>query len=57
MERNDYIQLTQVGLVTFMITLIICGYKFNKLLEKILEWYNSDMQTKWQRIRFDTLFA
>ena len=61
-ERNlDYYQLTQVGLVTFMITFnLFAVTSFNKLLEKILEWrpkYNSDMQIKWQRIRFDTLIC
>jgi hypothetical protein len=44
--------------LTFMITFnILTVTNFSKLLEKILEWrvkYNSDDQTKWQRIRFDS---
>ena len=44
--------------LTFMVTFnILTVTNFNKLLEKILEWrkkYNTDTQTKWQRIRFDT---
>jgi organic radical activating enzyme len=58
-ERNLDYYLTNTGWpVTFMITFnLFAVTSFNKLLEKILEWrhkYNSDMQTKWQRIRFDT---
>ena len=58
-EKNldTYMTKTRMPL-TFMITFnILTVTNFDKLLKKILEWrkkYNSDDQTKWQRIRFDT---
>ena len=58
-ERNLDYYLTNTGWpVTFMITFnLFAVTSFNRLLEKILEWrhkYNTNDQTKWQRIRFDT---
>ena len=54
---NTYMTKTNHPL-TFMVTFnILTVTNFNKLLEKILEWrkkYNTNTQTKWQRIRFDT---
>ena len=44
--------------LTFMVTFnILTVTNFSTLLQKFLDWrikYNSDNQTKWQRIRFDT---
>jgi len=44
--------------LTFMVTFnILTVTNFDKFLRKVLEWrkkYNTDDQTKWQRIRFDT---
>ena len=58
-ETNlDYYLSNTPWPVTFMITFnIFAVTSFNLLLEQILEWrkkYNTDDQTKWQRIRFDT---
>jgi organic radical activating enzyme len=58
-EGNLDSYLTKTNLpITFMITFnILTVTNFQSLLEKILEWrakYNNDVQTKWQRIRFDT---
>jgi hypothetical protein len=58
-ETNlDYYLSNTPWPVTFMITFNIFSVtSFSSLLEKILEWrkkYNTDEQTKWQRIRFDT---
>lgn len=58
-ETNFNTYLTKTNLpITFMVTFnILTVTNFQKLLEKFLEWrttYNSDNQTKWQRIRFDT---
>lgn len=58
-EGNLDTYLTKTNLpITFMITFnILTVTNFQSLLEKILEWrtkYNNDVQTKWQRIRFDT---
>lgn len=58
-EGNLDTYLTKTNLpITFMITFnILTVTNFQRLLEKILEWrakYNNDVQTKWQRIRFDT---
>ena len=44
--------------LTFMVTFnILTVTNFSTLLQKFLDWrikYNSDNQTKWQSIRFDT---
>ena len=58
-EKNLDTYMTKTNMpLTFMITFnILTVTNFSKLLEKILEWrvkYNSDDQTKWQRIRFDS---
>lgn len=58
-ENNLDYYLTTTGMpVTFMITFNIFSVtSFNLLLEKILEWrtkYNTDHQSQWQLIRFDT---
>lgn len=58
-ESNLDTYLSKTNLpITFMITFnILTVTNFQNLLEKILEWrikYNNDVQTKWQRIRFDT---
>ena len=58
-ESNlDYYLTTTNMPVTFMITFNIFSVtSFNLLLEKILEWrskYNTDTQSQWQLIRFDT---
>jgi uncharacterized Fe-S cluster-containing radical SAM superfamily protein len=58
-EKNFDTYMTKTNHpLTFMVTFnILTVTNFNKLLEKILEWrkkYNTDSQTKWQRIRFDT---
>jgi hypothetical protein len=58
-EKNFDTYMTKTNHpLTFMVTFnILTVTNFNKLLEKILEWrkkYNTDTQTKWQRIRFDT---
>lgn len=60
-EKNLDTYLSQTNLpITFMITFnILTVVNFDDLLMKMLEWrskYNSDQQTKWQRIRFDTPF-
>jgi organic radical activating enzyme len=60
-EKNLDTYLTNTNLpVTFMCTFnILTVTNFQSLLEKILEWrakYNSNDQTQWQRIRFDTPF-
>lgn len=58
-EKNFDTYMTKTKMpLTFMVTFnILTVTNFNKLLEKFLEWrkkYNTDDQTKWQRIRFDT---
>lgn len=58
-EKNFDTYMTKTNHpLTFMVTFnILTVTNFNKLLEKILEWrkkYNTNTQTKWQRIRFDT---
>lgn len=58
-ENNlDYYLTTTKMPVTFMITFNIFSVtSFDTLLNKILEWrrkYNSDTQSQWQLIRFDT---
>jgi len=58
-ESNLDYYLTRTGWpVTFMVTFnLFVVTSFDDLLHKILEWrkkYNTDEQTKWQRIRFDT---
>ena len=58
-ESNlDYYLTTTNMPVTFMVTFNIFSVtSFNTLLEKILEWrlkYNTDNQSQWQLIRFDT---
>jgi len=58
-EKNFDTYMTKTNMpLTFMVTFnILTVTNFNKLLEKFLYWrkkYNSDNQTKWQRIRFDT---
>jgi len=58
-ERNLDYYLRNTNLpVTFMITFNIFSVtSFDTLLIKILDWrkkYNTDNQTQWQRIRFDT---
>jgi organic radical activating enzyme len=58
-ERNfdSYLNKTNQP-ITFMMTFnILTVTSFKSLMEKVLEWrikYNSEDQTKWQRIRFDT---
>lgn len=58
-EKNlDYYMTNTLWPVTFMITFnLFAVTNFTSLLKKILEWrkkYNTEEQTKWQRIRFDT---
>jgi hypothetical protein len=58
-EKNLDTYMTKTNMpLTFMVTFnILTVPNFSNLLKKILQWrvkYNSDDQTKWQRIRFDT---
>lgn len=58
-EKNFDTYLTKTDQpITFMVTFnVLTVTNFTSLLSKILEWrvkYNSNNQTKWQRIRFDT---
>jgi len=58
-EKNLDIYMNKTNMpLTFMITFnVLTVTNFNSLLKKMLEWrikYNSNDQTKWQRIRFDT---
>jgi organic radical activating enzyme len=58
-EKNLNTFLTRTNLpVTFMMTFnILTVTNFKSLLEKVLEWrnkYNTDDQSVWQRVRFDT---
>ena len=58
-QKNLDIYMTKTNMpLTFMVTFnILTVTNFSTLLQKFLDWrikYNSDNQTKWQRIRFDT---